>query len=299
MDLKRGDLGLMVSLDALLAERSVTGAARRLGVSQPALSAQLARLRSLFGDDLLIGNAHGMVLTPRAETLQAPLHELLESLNALVQAEAGFDPQTAERAFRIAASDLAHLYVLPRLLPRLGAQAPGITLDAVALNIDQLSERMERGEIDFTVASADNTPGGFPSRKLREYEFRYLYRKGHPFAAPDLPVGAFCQLNHLEVMIQSGRLFADLDENLRQKGLKRKIVCSVPNFLLVPEIVRNSDLVAVVPSNLTDLEHSGLESLPIPVEIPPVTIHLSWHPRFKRDLAHKWMRDLIVDAARD
>lgn len=299
MDLKRSDLGLLVSLDVLLAERSVTAAGRRLGISQPALSAQLSRLRHLFGDDLLVGNAHGMVLTPRAEMVRAPLHDLLESLNELVHTEAGFDQQTVERVFRVAASDLAHLHVLPRLLPKLAQEAPGITLDAVALNVEQLGERMEHGEIDMTVASAENTPDGFPARQLWEYEFRYLFRKGHPLAGPDLSLEAFCQLGHLSVAIKSGRLFADLDEVLRQKGLKRNIACSVPNFLLVPEIVRNSDKVAVVPSNLADLDHPGLDSQPIPVDIPPVTIHLSWHPRFKRDLAHKWMRDLIVDVVCD
>ncbi len=299
MDLRRSDLGLLLSLDVLLEERSVTAASRRLGISQPALSAQLSRLRHLFGDDLLIGSAHGMVLTPRAELLKAPLHDLLESLNELVQTEAGFDQQTIERTFRVAASDLAHLHVLPRLLPKLARQAPGIILDAVALNVDHLGEKMERGEIDMTVASAENTPDGFPARKVWEYEFRYLFRKDHPLAGPDLSLEAFCQLGHLSVAITSGRLFADLDDVLRQKGLKRNIACSVPNFLLVPEIVRNSDKVAVVPSNLADLDHPGLESLPIPLDIPPVTIHLSWHPRFKRDLAHKWMRDLIVEVVRD
>ncbi|MEJ8474541.1 LysR family transcriptional regulator [Roseibium algae] len=295
MDLKRGDLSLMVSLDALLAEGSVTAASRRLGISQPALSAQLARLRTLFGDDLLVGNAHGMVLTPRAENLQAPLHKLLEGLNELIHAEADFDPRTADCVFRIAASDLAHLYVLPRLLPLLRARSPGITLDAVALDIDLLAEKMERGEIDFAVASADNTPEGFPSRRVSGYEFRYLYRKGHPLVDPALSVEAFCKLDHLAVTIKSGRLFSDLDESLRRKGLKRNIACSVPNFLLVPEIVRNSDQVAVVPSSLAELEHHGLESLPIPINVPPVIIHLSWHPRFKRDPSHKWIRDLIAD----
>jgi len=296
MDLTRADLGLLASLDVLLAERSVTAAGRRLGISQPALSAQLARLRRLFGDDLLVGNAHGMVLTPRAEALQTPLHELLESLNALVQAGAGFQPETGERTFRIAASDLAHLYVLPRLMPLLRNVAPGLAVDATALSVEGLSERMERGEIDFTIASADNTPAGFPSRKLREYEFRCLYRQGHPLVGPDLSAKALCELDHLAVTITSGRLFADLDESLRQRGLRRKIVCSVPNFLLVPEIVRTSDLVAIVPSNLAETERSGLSAQPIPADVPPVAIHISWHPRFKRDAAHKWMRDMIVHA---
>ncbi|GAB4513137.1 MAG: hypothetical protein Tsb0019_10320 [Roseibium sp.] len=224
------------------------------------------------------------------------MHELLQGLHGLIQAEADFRPETSERIFRIAASDLAHIYVLPRLMPRLRKAAPGLAVDATALSVDGLSERMERGEIDFTIASADNTPLGFPSRKMREYEFRCLYRQGHPLVGPDLSAEALCEMDHLAVTITSGRLFADLDESLRQKGLKRKIVCSVPNFLLVPEIVRNSDLVAIVPSNMAETERSGLSAQPIAVDVPPVAIHISWHPRFKRDAAHKWMRDMIVDA---
>ncbi len=297
MDLRRADLGLLVSLDALLAERSVTAAARRLGISQPALSAQLARLRDLFGDDLLVGNAHGMTLTPRAAALRQPLHETLGELRALVSAGASFDPATDERTFRIAAADLALAVLLPRLLPALGRVAPKLRLACVPL-VDDLKERMERGEADFAATGASNALEGLPARKLLRDDYVAIWREGHPRLGRTLTLEDFCAVDHLIVDLEGGDLRSPLDDMLRERGLARRVAASVPNFLLVPSAVRASDFLSVAPSSLFALDGAGLRAASPPLPLPDITLYLSWHPRTRNDPAHRWMRRFIADQVR-
>lgn len=295
MDLRRSDLGLLMSLDMLLAERNVTAAARRLGISQPALSAQLARLREIFADDLLVGNAHGMTPTPRAAELQAPLHDLLAELKELVSTELRFDPLTDTRRFCIAASDLGHHFVLPKLYAAFPSQAPNIVFDAVALSFDRLTERMERGEIDFAVTSAENAPQDFPGRLLVQDDFCLVCRRDHPQSRQAMTMETFCRLDHLIVRLDGGRFPDDVDAELKRLGGTRRVVGSVPNFLLVPSIIRSTDCVAIVPTELAMMHKADLRTLPLPIDVHPLSAYLSWHPRSKRDPGHRWMREFILD----
>lgn len=293
LDLRRSDVGLLVALDAMLAERGVTAAAQRLGLSQPALSAQLARLRQLFRDDLLVGNAHGMTLTPRAQQIRGPLHALLGELHALVFDEAPFDPTVHQRTFRIAGSDLAHAILMPRLFAALVRLSARITVEAVPLALNDLSQAMEQGEIDFAMTSGENAPEGFPARKLVDDGFCVVWRKDHPVLKGQISQDQFCTLGHLLVTIGGSGLLDDVDHRLHALGLTRQIAGTVPNFLLVPPIIRSTDHIAVIPRLLVQIDTIGIRSAALPFETSPYTAYLSWHPRMKNDSAHRWLRDLI------
>jgi len=294
MDLRRSDLGLLASLDVLLAERSVTAAARRLGVSQPALSAQLARLRDLFGDDLLVGNAHGMTPTPRAQAIRDRLHALLADLAALVAEGAGFDPGTAERTFRIAASDLEHALMLPPLLGCLADEAPGVRVAVLPLGAEDLAGRMARGEVDLAVTIARSAPEGFPGCRLGDQDFRVIWRDGHPEIGDRMDLETFCRARHLLVSTRGGGFRGVVDDALAAIGRSRRVVASLPSFLLVPGAVRASDLIAVVPTRLAELERAGLRRATVPVETAGFTLHLSWHPRVASDSGHRWFRERVI-----
>ena len=298
MDLRRSDLGLLISLDALLAEQSVTAAAKRLGISQPALSAQLARLRDLFGDALLVGNAHGMTPTPRAEALREPLHGLLDALKTLVSAKASFDPSSAQRTFQIGATDLALAILMPPLLKAVSETAPGVRLAALPLVAGEYARRMERGEIDLVVTTAASAPEGFPALKLVDEDFRVIWRSGHPAIGKRLTLKAFCDQPHLLVSPEGGGFHGITDEVLKSKGLKRRVVGSLPSFLLAPTAVRCSDCLAVVPSRLAALDPVGLQSAAVPVATSGFSLYMSWHPRMKNDPGHRWMRETIRDRCR-
>ncbi|MCR9085679.1 MAG: LysR family transcriptional regulator [Rhodobacteraceae bacterium] len=298
MDLHRSDLGLLVSLDALLSERGVTAAAKRLGISQPALSAQLARLRHLFGDELLVGNAHGMVLTPRAEELRAPLHALLGDLRTLVSTETSFDPAQSTQVFRIGGTDLAHAILMPALLNTVRAQAPGARLAALPLVAGEVARRMDRDELDFAVVTIASAPEGFPALKLLDEDFCVIWREGHPEIGAHLTLDSFCAQPQLLVSPDGGGFHGVTDDALKKMGRARRVVGSLPSFLLAPAAVRSSDCLAVIPSRLAQLDETGLRSAPVPVETQGFTLYLSWHPRMKNAPAHRWMRELIRNQCR-
>ncbi|WP_167620173.1 LysR family transcriptional regulator [Paracoccus ravus] len=301
MDFHGKDLGLLVSLDVLLSERSVTAAARRLGISQPAMSAQLARLRTMFGDELLVGHSHGMVPTSRAAAIHPALNAAIADLRALVAAAPGFDPANDHRHIRIACSDLAHFLLLPRIMPVLAAKAPGITVEALPPTILRLAEGMERGEIDFALTGADRAPQSFPARHLLDETFQVIWRPGHPLISGPPNLDQFCASRHAVAVIEDGSILDGVTQALRQLGRSRDVAVSVPNFLLLPSIVRATDLVSVVPSLLARAPEPAVEATveagELPFELPGLSIYLSWHRRHHQDPASQWFRQLVAEIA--
>ncbi|MDS9469489.1 LysR family transcriptional regulator [Paracoccus sp. MBLB3053] len=295
MEFHRRDLGLLVSLDVLLSERSVTVAAKRLGVSQPAMSAQLAKLRQLFGDDLLIGNAHGMALTPRAEEIHGPLGEAIEDLRALVALSVPFDPAADSRVFRIAASDLVLGILLPRLLPVLSDRAPRVRIEGVPLAIDRLASSMEKGEIDFAVTNAENAPQSFPARLLSNEEFCIIWRKDHPELSAPPTLDQFCRIPQVFALVEGAGERDAVDDHLATMGRGRVLGIRVPNFLLVAPLVRATDMIAVVPRRLAETETEGLNVADTPFPLPSSQVYLSWHRRLHQDSACRWFRQLVAE----
>lgn len=299
MDLNRADLGLLVSLDALLSERSVTGAARRLGISQPALSAQLARLRDLMGDDILVGNAHGMVPTARAQAVQAPLRTLLQDMSDLIFAEAAFDPATSERRFHVSATDVSLAAILPTVLGKICEEAPGIRITTAPLDHDRMAADAEAGILDLVITGATRMPATFQTVRLINLVNRVAWRRGHPELSAAISLDEFCRMPQLNVTPVEGRLDGPIDQLLRAAGRSRRVIASITSYALAPALLRSSNLVAVVPEILLRLDGDGLVSAPLPLEQQPPAINLGWHPRHRNDRAHKWLRELVVSATRE
>lgn len=291
MDLSRTDIGLLLSLDVLLAERNVSRAAIRLGLSQPALSAQLARLREMFGDPLLVATGRGMVPTPRAEALREPLHNLLERLLSLVREQVPFDPATATDTFRIAASDFLHRALsLPCAIAR---DAPHVRVALMAFDAQRASAQLESGEVDLLIASERLTPKTARARRLFDEDMVFVQRRGHPRGTGPLTLEAFCALDHVLVSPEGGGFHGAADDALAALGMARRVVASLPSFLLVPGMVGKTDLVAVVPRCLTVMFPDMFEVAEAPIDLPGFTVYASWHQRRQIDAAHVWLREKV------
>lgn len=293
MDLSRADLALLVSLDALLSERGVTAAARRVGITQPAMSAQLSRLRDLFGDPLLVGNAHGMVPTALAQDIEAPLRAHLAGLTGLVRDRRSFDPATAKRDFRIIATDHLHSDVILPLVSALSVEAPGLRIAALPQPTDR-AYGLEH-DTDLVVTSHYLTDPDLPARRLYVDDFAVIWREGHPRAQAPIDVETFCACDHVLVSTSGGSFRGSIDGTLERAGHKRRITLSVPGFLLALNAVRTSDRIAVIPRRLAEANGHGLTLSAPPMPFPEIPILSSWHPRMTRDPGHQWLRNRIVD----
>ena len=293
-DLKGLDLNLLKALDALLAERSVTRAAARLGVTQPAMSGMLTRLRDTFGDPLFVRARRGIVPTDRALLLEAPLRQVVHGIDALLQ-PAEFIPAQAQLRFTVAATDYALRAVVLPFIALLKERAPGIRVAVVGVEDGIVHAQLERGDVDVALLTPDSTPGDLHARRLFDERYVCAMRAGHPAARRKLTLERFCALDHALVSYRGGNFEGATDAALGQLGMRRTVSLSVASFLILPEVLRASDMVAVVPARLV----AGMEGLAVrapPLEIPGFTKTLAWHGRTHRDPAQRWLRELLAEA---
>jgi len=308
--LHRIDLNLLVALDALARERSVTKAAERAGVTQSAMSHTLRRLRELFDDPLLVRGRGGMVLTPRAEALAVPLRSGLVSLARTLAEPQPFEPEHASRTFRIVSPDLFDALVLPTLLQRIGQQAPSVDL-AIVPTPTRLSDSLETGDVDLAIYPVLLDPHPFDlgaqvdpelqSRTLFRDSFRCFVRNDHPALSGRrrLTLRAYTRLNHILVS-PGGEGPGVVDLILHAQGLERRIALRVPHFATALEVIAQSDLVLTAPRSLSNCSTaSTLASHPTPLDLPEHAITMIWHPRFTEDPAHRWLRQLMVDVTHE
>ena len=290
MDLKSLDLNLLLSLDALLAEGSVTEASRRIGVSQPAMSAQLARLRALFGDPLLVPSGRRMVPTVRAEALRDPLRCLLQDLLGLVRAQAAFDPASARETFRLGGTDYIHAVLSGGLVEHLRRAAPGIRIAMMPFESARLWPDLESGRLDAAVVTSFVTLDEAKSVLLLEEAMVFAQRRGHPRGAKPPSLEGFCALDHILVSPEGGGFVGAVDRMLKSRGRSRRVAVSLPSFLLAPTLIESSDLVCVLPERLARRYEETLEIFPLPFELEGFALRLVWHPRRQNDPAHVWFR---------
>jgi DNA-binding transcriptional LysR family regulator len=293
------DLNLLVALDALLAERSVTRAAARVGLTQPAMSHALARLRTLLDDPLFVRTPGGMVPTPRAEAMEAPIRRALVDIGAAIRDRSAFDPKTAKRAFTIATRDYADLVLLPPLVARLSREAPGVDLHVRTVP-DDWAHALQQGEVDLVVAPLPGKgPSGVLARKLLDERLVCVMRKGHPDAKKPLGLARYLALRHALVAPQ-GRAGGLVDDVLAQKGLRRRVALRVPSFLVVPFVVARSDLVVTLAERVavTFAESLDLAVLPPPLELSGFSLHLTWHERRAADAGLSWLRGLLLEVTK-
>ncbi|MGO7042346.1 LysR family transcriptional regulator [Rhizobium acaciae] len=297
MDTKNLDLGLLVTLEALLAEGNVTRAARRLNLSQPALSARLARLRDELGDPLLIPAQRGMVLTQRAVELRQPLHDALEGVRRVVAEGIPSDPATMEATLIIAASDYVQFALLSRFSVALKTEAPKVRIAWRALDLLALATQLERGEVDLALASPDHAPAAMRQRQLFQESYAVIARKGHPAVQGRLSLDVFCALEHVVVSPQGGGFSGPTDAALEAVGRRRTVALSTSGFLIVPEVVSRSDMIALIPRRIADGWSDRVQVLEPPLTIPGFTIVSVWHDRTTNHPARRWLRDRLAALA--
>lgn len=297
MDTKNFDLGLLVTLETLLKERNVTRAARRLNLSQPAMSARLARLREALGDPLLIPSQRGMILTQRALDMMQPLQEALDGVRRVVEQGAPFNPETLRATVVIAASDYVQYALLARYSVTLRAEAPMIRIAWRALDLMALTTQLERGEVDLALAMPESAPVGMRQRRLCDEEYVVVARQGHPSIRGSLDLDLFCALDHVVVSPKGGGFAGPTDAALEAIGRRRNVVLSTPGFLIVPEIVSRSDMIALIPRRIADGWSERVQLLEPPLHIPGFAIASIWHERTTNHPAQIWLRDRLAALA--
>ena len=295
MNVQGLDLNLLRVFDAVLRDRSVTSAAKHLGLTQPAVSNALARLRAQFDDALFVRTPSGMDATPFSRELAEPVRQALALLESALSHGPGFDPATSTRAFRFYMSDLGQIEFLPPLVERAQRTAPGVRLEAVALEVDDIGDALAAGALDLAVGFL---PGlGPPVRRQPLFRDPYvcLMRAGHPAAGTRLTKKAFLEASHALVSYKGGHRV--IEEALERAGLARKIALRVPHFTVLPMVLERSDLILILPAKIARVyeRQGGFKFLPLPVPIPPADVAAHWHERFERDPGNRWLRETIME----
>lgn len=287
------DMNLLVTLDALLSEGSVVGAAQRLNLSAPAMSRQLARIRHLLGDPVLVRAGRGLVPTPRAEALRERLRGLVTEAEALVRGEEELDLSRLQRTFVIRAND-GFVGTFGAALASLTAQqAPQVRLCFAHQDKEDV-EALREGRVDADVGVIGAMGPEIRLQALFHDRFIGVVRPGHPLAEAVTPE-SFSSFPHVSVS-RRGRFAGPIDEALSAQGLTRFVSITVPNFADALAIIRTSDHVAAVPARLTEPARAGLHSFELPVKTDALAISLAWHPRVDADPAHRWLRSIMRTA---
>jgi DNA-binding transcriptional LysR family regulator len=289
------DLNLLRAFDALMLERSVTRAAARLALTQPAVSGMLNRLREAFEDPLFVRTQRGIAPTLKALSLADPIHRILADTRQLLQPDA-FVPATASFTATIAATDYAARAIVQPFLVALRGVAPGIRVAVCPLDESAVLERMERGDLDWALLTPETTPPGLHARPLFEERYVCVMRASHPMASPaEMSLEVFCTLDHGIVSPQGGGFSGATDAALARLGRQRRVVVSVPSFVMLLELVRSTDIVALLPERLID-DPRGLQVQAPPLDVPGFTKLLTWHARTHHDAGYRWLRQQLVQS---
>lgn len=296
------DLNLLRIFDAVLAERSITRAAERLGLAQPTVSNALARLRRLTGDALFVRTREGMAPTPHAQAMAVPLRQAMATLQTTLRRPVAFDPATSERRFTLYISDLGEAFFLPRLLAQLRQQAPGVKLATLPMPEHDPQAALQSGEVDLAIGNLPDFggtgkgSGWYQQRLLREH-YIVIARRDHPLldGAGRLSRAAFGQAAHAAVL-PAGTGHGVVEATLRAEGLGERIALRVQNFLSLPAIVACTDLLAIVPRSVAaqwsaDL---SLQQAEPPIALPDFDVRQCWHARWQGDAGHRWLRERLA-----
>lgn len=291
-ELAAADLNLLVTLAALMETKSVTAAARRMGVTQPAMSRSLGRLRDLFGDSLLVRGRGAMVATPRGARLALALPQVLEGVSALLSLDRVFDV-TATRRFAIAMTDYAALTILPRLLERVQARAPQVSIDVIPLrDWASTTDALERGALDAAVGFEHAAPKQLALTVVGRDSFMCAVRADHPHIRRRLTLSRYAETGHVLVSTR-GRVSGVVDGALERRGLTRRVAVVVPQLMAVPPTLMHGDLVATVPARLRSLSNARLRWFGPPLALPDFAVVLAQHQDHRRSPAHVWLRAQI------
>lgn len=296
MELHELDLNLLIVLDRLLVERRVSRVAEQLGLTQPAISNALARLRRRFGDELFLRTPRGMEPTPFAESLREPLRAALALLHDGLNQQVRFDPATSRQAFTIGMTDIGEIHFLPSLLERLRRDAPGVSLSTVRDTGSSLRQEMESGRVDLAIGLLPQLQAGFYQQRLFTQRYVCLMRRGHRLDRRRITRADFCAAEHL-VVVSAGTGHGKVDEILQRGGVERQVRLTVPHYTSIGPLLQRSDLISTVPERLAEglLQPFGLASHAHPVRLPDIEIRSFWHARAHRSPASRWLRGLVAE----
>jgi DNA-binding transcriptional LysR family regulator len=287
------DLNLLRAFDAVLRERSVTAAAARLDLTQPAVSNALARLRAIFEDPLFVRTPKGMDPTPFARELGEPVRQALALLESALAHGPGFDPATSSRSFRFYMSDIGQVEFLPPLVERVQRFAPGVHLEAVALEVEDIADALAAGALDIAVGFL---PGlGQPVRRRHLFRDPYVCLMRADHGIKSLTRKKFLEASHVIVPYRGGHRV--IEEALERAGVARRIALRVAHFTVVPMVLERTDLVLTLPARVARVFESRgrLKSLPAPVPIPAADVGVHWHERFDADAGNRWLREQLIE----
>ncbi len=286
------DLNLLITLDVLLAEGSVAGAARRLRLSPSAMSRALARLRETTGDPLLVRAGRGLVPTPRAIELRDPVSRLVQDARAVLRPVEALDPARLARSFVLRTSEGFVENFGAALIARVGAEAPGVRLRFLP-KPDKDSAPLREGLVDLeTGVIGRATAPELRVQALFRDRFIGVVREGHPLGTGEVTPARYAAGRHVLVARQ-GVERGPVDEALKAVGLERQVATTVGGFSTALALVRSTDLIASVPERHTGLLRAGLFSFALPVPVPEITVSMLWHPRLDGDPAHRWLRGVV------
>ncbi|MFJ5803175.1 LysR family transcriptional regulator [Streptomyces decoyicus] len=293
------DLNLLTALDALLEEESVTAAADRLGLSGPAMSRALGRIRRTVGDPVLVRAGRHMVPTPRALEIRAEVRRLVEAAHGVLAPSAPADPAELARVFTLYANDLFVTALGPRLVARVAEEAPRVVLRFLGeshVDVPLLRD----GAADLELGVIDSLEPEIRREELFVDRSVAVVREGHPLATGKLTARRFAAAPHLNFS-RRGRLTGPLDAALADRGLRRTVIATVPTFAASLMMIRDSDAVGLANARAaaSTVRGLGLRTLPIPLELPPMTMEMAWHPRQEADAGHRWLRGMVREAVRD
>ena len=310
MNIKNIDLNLLVYLDVLLQERNVTRAAETLGISQPAMSNGLRRLRTLFNDPLLVRTSNGITPTERAEVLQPVIREVVSSIEKAIEPGQRFDAASADRVFRISVSDYTESTLLPHLLRRMRSEAPNITLDVLTPS-DVSYQDVERGSVDLVINRFDELPQSFHQVTLWKDSFSCLISHHNPIRN-HFNLDSYLEAGHVWVNktgmgvgvgMEPGayQRLGWVDEALAKIGKERRIRVFTRHYQAAMRLAVLRDLIITLPTKAANLlkDDPTVIILPPPFEIPEIELTMAWSPLLQHNSAHQWIRRLIADVTRE
>lgn len=291
------DLNLLLVFDHLMREGKVTRAAESLGMSQPAVSHALRRLRVLLEDDLFLRQPQGMAPTPYAQQLAIPLAQALQTLQEALSVRASFEAARSRRCFSLAMTDVGELYFLPVLTDQLARVAPGLTLRVVAVSDPGLPDEMAAGRIDLALGTLPRLRTGFFRQTLFKQRYVALMRTQHPLARHKVINAArYRRATHVRV-VAAGTGHGAVEDALDRLVLDRHVALTVPHYVALGHVLAHADLLATVPERFAERVCTpfGLRALPLELNLPHSEIAQHWHNHLHRDPGHQWFRALVAD----
>lgn len=290
------DLNLLRVFDALMRQRKVVAAAAELGLSAPAVSNALARLRRATGDELFTRTPAGMLPTAHAAAIAPAVSDALAALQAAVARPAAFVPASGERSFRLAMTDIGEIIFLPALVRRLREAAPGVSLSTVRNTAIDLRAEMAQGSVDLAVGWLPRLGAGFHQRRLFTQRYVALMAAGHPLAQGRLTAARFVAARHA-VVVSEGTGHEQVQRELRRHGVAEPVALRLPHFVAVPWIVAESDLVVTVPEKLARKAAGpfGLVVRELPLALPRFEVNVFWHRRAHREAGNRWLRERLAE----